>query len=77
MLWALRAWRGPRGTGGCVSDERHRSGEMRAARARRGNLYLRVVATVMIALMLHVFMGASWTWLWAGPMRPPSCWSWC
>ncbi|MFZ0268485.1 ATP-binding protein [Caulobacter sp.] len=39
---------------------------MRAALARRGNLYLRVVATVMIALMLHVFMGASWTWLWAG-----------
>ncbi|MBO9559444.1 MAG: response regulator [Caulobacter sp.] len=39
---------------------------MRAALARRGNLYLRVVATVMIALMLHVFMGARWTWLWAG-----------
>jgi signal transduction histidine kinase/ActR/RegA family two-component response regulator len=60
------ARRGPRDTGGCVGDVRHQSGEMRAALARRGNLYLRVVATVMIALMLHVFMGASWTWLWAG-----------
>jgi signal transduction histidine kinase/CheY-like chemotaxis protein len=60
------ARRGPRDTGGCVGDVRHQSGEMRAARARRGNLHLRVVATVMIALMLHVFMGASWTWLWAG-----------
>ncbi|HWW24557.1 MAG TPA: histidine kinase dimerization/phospho-acceptor domain-containing protein, partial [Caulobacter sp.] len=39
---------------------------MRAALARRGNLYLRVVATVMIALILHVFMNASWTWLWVG-----------
>ena len=60
------AWRGPRDTGGCVGDVRHQSGEVRAARARRGNLYLRVVATVMIALMLHAYMGASWTWLWAG-----------
>ena len=39
---------------------------MRAALARRSNLHLRVFATVMIALMLHVYMGASWTWLWAG-----------
>ncbi|WP_165184099.1 ATP-binding protein [Caulobacter soli] len=39
---------------------------MRAAAARRGNLYLRVVATVMIALMLHVFIGMAWTWVWAG-----------
>ncbi|GGL19066.1 ATP-binding protein [Caulobacter rhizosphaerae] len=39
---------------------------MRAALARRGNLYLRVAATVMIALILHVFMNASWTWLWVG-----------
>lgn len=66
MLWAFRAWWGPRDTGGCVDDGRHQSAEVRAALARRGNLYLRVVATVMIALMLHVFMGASWTWLWAG-----------
>jgi signal transduction histidine kinase/ActR/RegA family two-component response regulator len=49
-----------------VNGSEQQSGEMRAALARRGNLYLRVVATVMIALMLHVFMGASWTWLWAG-----------
>ena len=67
MLWALRRVAGAaRGHGGCVGDLRHQSGEMRAALARRGNLYLRVVATVMIALMLHVFMGAGWTWLWAG-----------
>jgi hypothetical protein len=39
---------------------------MRAALALRGNLYLRVAATVMIALILHVFMNASWTWLWVG-----------
>ena len=39
---------------------------MRAALARRGNLYLRVAATVMIALILHVFMNASWAWLWVG-----------
>jgi signal transduction histidine kinase/CheY-like chemotaxis protein len=38
---------------------------MRAALARRGNLYLRVVATVMIALMLHAFIGMAWTWIWA------------
>ena len=39
---------------------------MSAARARRGNLYLRVVATVMIAFILHVFMDAGWAWLWVG-----------
>jgi signal transduction histidine kinase/ActR/RegA family two-component response regulator len=39
---------------------------MSAARARRGNLYLRVVATVMIAFILHVFMNAGWAWLWVG-----------
>ncbi|KQY29672.1 histidine kinase [Caulobacter sp. Root487D2Y] len=49
-----------------MGDVRHQSGEVRAALARRGNLHLRVLATVMIALMLHVFMGAAWTWLWAG-----------
>jgi signal transduction histidine kinase/CheY-like chemotaxis protein len=48
-----------------VSDERQGSGEVRAALARRGNLYLRVGATVMIALMLHIFMDARWIWLWA------------
>ncbi|SFJ42442.1 Signal transduction histidine kinase [Caulobacter sp. UNC279MFTsu5.1] len=36
------------------------------ALARRGNLHLRVVATVMIAFILHVFMNAGWVWLWAG-----------
>ncbi len=59
------AWRAAR-HGGCVGDVRHQSGEVRAALARRGNLYLRVIATVIIALMLHVYMGAAWTWLWAG-----------
>ncbi|CAN7352264.1 ATP-binding protein [Caulobacter sp. LjRoot300] len=39
---------------------------MSAARARRGNLYLRVVATVTIAFILHVFMNAGWAWLWVG-----------
>jgi signal transduction histidine kinase/ActR/RegA family two-component response regulator len=37
---------------------------MSAARARRGNLYLRFVAAVMIAIILHVFMNAGWAWLW-------------
>ncbi|CAN5261450.1 ATP-binding protein [soil metagenome] len=44
----------------------HQSGEVRAAIARRGNLYLRVLATVAIALMLHVFIDMRWTWIWAG-----------
>ena len=57
---------GPCATGGGVDDRAHQSGEVRVALARRGNLYLRVVATVMIALMLHVFIGMSWTWIWAG-----------
>ena len=67
MVWALQARGGGRAPpGGRVSDGRHQSGEVRAAIARRGNLYLRVVATVMIALMLHVFIGMAWTWVWAG-----------
>ena len=49
-----------------MSINEHQSGEVRAAIARRGNVYLRVLATVMIALMLHVFIGAAWTWVWAG-----------
>jgi signal transduction histidine kinase/ActR/RegA family two-component response regulator len=39
---------------------------VRAAIARRGNFYLRVLATVIIALLLHVFIGMRWTWIWAG-----------
>ena len=67
MLWALQARGGGRAPpGGRVSDDRQQSGEVRAAIARRGNLYLRVVATVMIALMLHVFISMAWTWVWAG-----------
>ena len=49
-----------------MDDRAHQSGEVRVALARRGNLYLRVVATVMIALMLQVFIDMSWTWIWAG-----------
>ena len=49
-----------------MDDKTHQSGEVRVALARRGNLYLRVVATVMIALMLQVFIGMSWAWIWAG-----------
>jgi len=60
------AWRGPCATGGGVDDSAHQSGEVRAAISRRGNVYLRVFATVAIALMLHVFIGMRWVWLWAG-----------
>jgi signal transduction histidine kinase/CheY-like chemotaxis protein len=49
-----------------VDDSAHQSGEVRAAISRRGNVYLRVFATVAIALMLHVFIGMRWVWLWAG-----------
>ena len=49
-----------------MSINEHQSGEVRAAIARRGNVYLRVLATVMIALMLQVFIGLSWIWIWAG-----------
>jgi len=65
MLWAF-ARGGDRDTGDWVDQAGHQSAEVRAALARRGNLYLRVIATVMIALMLHVFIDARWAWLWAG-----------
>ena len=49
-----------------MDHKTHQSGEVRVALARRGNLYLRVVATVMIALMLQIFIDMNWTWIWAG-----------
>ncbi|PLR27708.1 hybrid sensor histidine kinase/response regulator [Caulobacter zeae] len=36
-----------------------------AAAARRGNVYLRLVATFSIAAILHVFIGMKWVWAWA------------
>ena len=39
---------------------------MRAAASRRANIYLRLFATVTIALILHVFIGMQWVWIWAG-----------
>jgi signal transduction histidine kinase/CheY-like chemotaxis protein len=36
-----------------------------AAAARRGNVYLRLTATVVIAAILHVFIGMRWVWAWA------------
>lgn len=36
-----------------------------AAAARRGNVYLRLIATVAMATILHVFIGMAWVWLWA------------
>ncbi|EJL34329.1 signal transduction histidine kinase [Caulobacter sp. AP07] len=39
---------------------------MRVAIARRGNTFLRVLATLIIALILHVFVGMAWIWTWAG-----------
>ncbi|MDI1363554.1 MAG: hybrid sensor histidine kinase/response regulator, partial [bacterium] len=37
----------------------------RAAVSRRANTRLRFVATLTIALILHVFIGMSWVWIWA------------
>jgi signal transduction histidine kinase/CheY-like chemotaxis protein len=37
----------------------------RAAASRRANTYLRLVATVSVALLLHVFIQISWIWVWA------------
>lgn len=37
----------------------------RAAVSRRANSYLRVGATVTIALILHLFVGMTWVWIWA------------
>ncbi|PVM84581.1 ATP-binding protein [Caulobacter endophyticus] len=36
-----------------------------AAAARRGNVYLRLVATISIAVILYVFIGMDWVWAWA------------
>ncbi|MBI1685953.1 ATP-binding protein [Caulobacter hibisci] len=38
---------------------------VRAAAARRGNIYLRLTATIAMATILHVFIGMGWVWLWA------------
>ena len=37
----------------------------RAAASRRSNTYLRLFATLMIAVILHVFVGMAWVWGWA------------
>lgn len=37
----------------------------RAAASRRSNTYLRLAATLIIALILHVFIGMAWVWAWA------------
>lgn len=36
-----------------------------AAASRRSNTYLRLAATLVIALILHVFIGMAWVWAWA------------
>ncbi len=38
---------------------------VRAAAARRGNIYLRLTATISMAAILHVYIGLRWVWLWA------------
>ncbi|KRA56308.1 histidine kinase [Caulobacter sp. Root655] len=52
--------------GGGVDSKEHRSAEMRVAIARRGNTFLRVMAALIIALILHVFIDMGWIWIWAG-----------
>jgi len=37
----------------------------RAAASRRSNTYLRLAATLIIAVILHVFIGMAWVWAWA------------
>lgn len=37
----------------------------RAVASRRANTYLRLVATFAIALILHLFIGMRWVWIWA------------
>jgi signal transduction histidine kinase/ActR/RegA family two-component response regulator len=49
-----------------VDSKEHRSGAVRVAVARRGNTFLRVLATLIIAAILHVFVGMRWIWIWAG-----------
>jgi len=49
-----------------VDGREQQAGELRAAIARRGNTSLRVLATVMIALILYVFIRIEWIWIWAG-----------
>jgi signal transduction histidine kinase/CheY-like chemotaxis protein len=59
--------RGGGGVGIQVHQSRElRPGELRTVIARRDNLPLRIFATVMIALTLHLFVGMGWAWIWAG-----------
>lgn len=37
----------------------------RAAASRRANTYLRLAATLAIAIILHVFVNMKWVWIWA------------
>lgn len=37
----------------------------RAVASRRANTYLRLGATVSLALILHLFIGMRWVWIWA------------
>jgi signal transduction histidine kinase len=41
----------------------------RAAASRRANTYLRLGATISIALMLHIFIHMEWVWIWGGLHR--------
>ncbi|PXA95608.1 hybrid sensor histidine kinase/response regulator [Caulobacter sp. D5] len=38
---------------------------VRAAAARRGNIYLRLTATISMAAILHIYIGMRWVWVWA------------
>jgi len=39
---------------------------LKAARARRENIAMRLIATLAIAVILHVYVQMTWVWLWAG-----------
>ncbi len=51
--------------GRAINAKDRQAAIVHAAAARRGNVYLRLVATISIAAILHVFIGMRWVWAWA------------
>ncbi|NGM51638.1 response regulator [Caulobacter sp. 602-2] len=51
--------------GRAINAKDRQAAMIHAAAARRGNVYLRLTATISIAVILHVFIGMKWVWAWA------------
>jgi signal transduction histidine kinase/ActR/RegA family two-component response regulator len=49
-----------------MSAVRRQVDMVKAATARRDNIYLRLVATLAIAFILHIYIQMTWVWAWAG-----------